>query len=228
MEVSPLASFSLGIHLADSSLVVSPRIFISAASSQRKLKLLDRRSIPVMTFPLGAYKSTVHKLHYRASACDVVISASIHDWSNSFRDIFHTGKVILCEWLAVKQIQRTAEAGACLSACSHRNSLQLHATLSSNLVVYYQFICRNSHLHASRCKTAKIGLKSAGLAMRQIVRFLVGVRNWKSRRGIRSRYSLQGVARDTREKYHFCVTFPDGHFSCVLEGCVKISVFIGF
>ena len=40
--------------------------------------------------------------------------------------------------------------------------------------------------------------------------------------------SLQGVARDTQKKYHFCITFPDGCFTCVLGVVTKTLVFIGF
>jgi hypothetical protein len=27
-------------------------------------------------------------------------------------------------------------------------------------------------------------------------------------------YPLQGIARDNLKKYHFCITFPSGRFSC--------------
>jgi hypothetical protein len=40
-------------------------------------------------------------------------------------------------------------------------------------------------------------------------------------------YPLQGVARDNREKYHFCITFPGGCFSRVLGVVGKTRVFIG-
>ncbi len=45
---------------------------------------------------------------------------------------------------------------------------------------------------------------------------------------IRTQYPLQGVARDNREKYHFCITFPDGYFSCVLVAVYVTRVFSGF
>jgi hypothetical protein len=50
----------------------------------------------------------------------------------------------------------------------------------------------------------------------------------RSRGGIRTQDPLQGVARDNREKYHFCITFPDGYFSCILVGVCIARVFIGF
>jgi hypothetical protein len=43
-----------------------------------------------------------------------------------------------------------------------------------------------------------------------------------------TQYSLQGVARDTQKKYHFCITLVDDCLGCVLVGVRKNRVFIGF
>jgi hypothetical protein len=43
-----------------------------------------------------------------------------------------------------------------------------------------------------------------------------------------TQYPLQGVARDTRKKYHFCITLAGRCFRCLLVGMSKTRVFIGF